>query len=286
MRNRIPILCAIAVAGAHLSNAADLHFYASPYRVDAGGAVMFHYLHEKGIPRERIASWAWDFDGDGTVDAQGLTAEGINATWYATYSEAEADSDGVCRVLPILTVVDTSGIEHVQTGITEDVYGTDGRIDSQLMIYPYNARNYELSVDFLGGPRLVTTDAEIRLFSDAELLQDGRIVRQIWDLGDGTVLEGASVRHAYQSRNEYTVSLTVEYILDSNKSVTNRMTETKNAYITVQEPKGNLALGRAYRRAIPTNTLGLTSSRRIRRSRRTETSISTIIILSAPTMII
>ena len=251
MRNRIPILCAIVVAGAHLSNATDLFFYASPYRVDAGGAVMFHYLPEKGIPRERIASWAWDFDGDGTVDAQGLTAEGINATWYATYSEAEADLDGVCRVLPVLTVVDTSGIKHVQTGITEDVYGTDGNPDSRLLIYPYNARNYEASVDFLGGPRLVTTDAEVRLFSDAKLLQDGQILRQIWDLGDGTIAEGASARHSYTNHNEYTVSLTVEYVLDSNKAVTNRMTETKNAYITVEDPKGNLALGRAYRKGYP-----------------------------------
>ena len=91
----------------------ELHFYATPVRVYAGDAVTFHYLGEKGIAREAIASWKWDFDGDGKIDARGSGYSGIDATWYATYDAtaghdpndvAYLDDNGYYHVSPTLTV--------------------------------------------------------------------------------------------------------------------------------------------------------------------------------------
>lgn len=250
MKRLSPFLIAVVAASGGL--AGELNFYATPYRVHNGDAVMFHYLPGKGLPSEAIASWSWDFNGDGTVDAKGRGSSGINATWYAVYEAALADSDGVYRVRPTLTVVSTNGSTYVQTGMTEDYYGTDGRIDSELLIHPYNMRNDEISVNFSGGPRLATIGTIIRFYSDAELLKDGRIVRQTWDFGDGTVLADVSApTHTYAERNDFKVTLTVDYVLDTDKSVTNTMSETKTAYINIQEDKGELSLGRAYRKGYP-----------------------------------
>ncbi len=250
MKRLSPFLIAVVAASGGL--AGELNFYATPYRVHNGDAVMFHYLPGKGLPSEAIASWSWDFNGDGAVDAKGRGSSGINATWYAVYEAALAGTDGVYRVRPTLTVVSTNGSTYVQSGMTEDYYGTDGRIDSELLIHPYNTRNDEISVNFSGGPRLATIGTIIRFYSDAELLKDGRIVRQTWDFGDGTVLADVSApTHTYAERNDFTVTLTVDYVLDTDKSITNTMSETKTGYISIQTDKGELSLGRAYRKGYP-----------------------------------
>ena len=228
----------------------ELHFYATPYRVHNGDAVTFHYLPEKGLALDEIASWVWTVDEK--IVARGKGPSGINATWYAVYNAALADSDGICRVKPQLTVVDVNGVTNTCVGMTEDYYGTDGTIDTDILVCPYNKRNDEISVNFSGGPRLSTVGSTIRFYSDAELLKDGRIVHQSWNFGDGTMeMDASSPTHVYWRRGEYSVSLTVDYVLYSDKFVTNTMSETKTAYINIQEDKGELSLGRAYRKGYP-----------------------------------
>lgn len=242
----------------------ELHFYATPVRVYAGDAVLLHYLGEKGVEKERIASWTWDFDGDGKVDARGRGSSGIDATWYATYDDSDPerlDDYGFYHVSPTLTVVTTDGATIVQQGLTEDHYGVDPGVKAEIVVRPYNARNSEISVDFSGGPRLTALDiptqtASVRLYPDVELKQAGKIVGYRWDYGDGEFDEAAysSVRyasHLYRAVGTYTVRLEVRYVLDADKSATNALAEVKEAYIDIQPDKGELSLGRAYRKGFP-----------------------------------
>lgn len=253
---------AAGVWGVTASAEDTLRFYATPVRVYGGDAVTFHYLGEKGLARERIASWAWDFDGDGTADQRGTGAVGIDATWYAVFDTGAVyegrswlDGSGFLHVLPRLTVVMTNGQTLVQTGMTEDSHY---EAKPEVVIRPYNARTAELSVDFSGGPRLMaldkTTDkATARFYADAELQQAGRIVGYKWDFGDGTVESGlkGNATHAYTATKHYDVTLTVSYVLDADKTKTNALSETKAAYIIVENDKGHLSLGRAYRKGFP-----------------------------------
>ena len=247
----------MAAAGA-LADGAELRFYATPVRVYGGDAVTFHYLGEKGLARESIASWAWDFDGDGTVDARGTGAAGIDATWYAVFDANDVEEDGFRHVLPRLMVTATDGRELVQEGMTEDYYGLDAGTKAELVIRPYNARTAELSVDFSGGPRLMSLEtgtgtATARFYADAELRQAGRITGYRWNFGDGTVEEGTkgNATHAYRGKGAFDVTLTVSYVLDKDKTATNELSETKAGYIVVEDDKGELSLGRAYRKGFP-----------------------------------
>ena len=235
-----------------------MRFYATPVRVYGGDAVLFHYLEEGGVASERIASWAWDFDGDGTDDLKGTGADGIGATWHAVFDGNDVEEDGFRHVLPRLTVVMTNGKTLVQKGMTEDPYGLDAGTKTELVIRPYNARTAELSVDFSGGPRLMalekkTGTATARFYADAELLQAGRIVSYKWNFGDGGQESGTkgNATHAYASKGAFDVTLTVGYVLDKDKSVTNTLSETKAGYIVVEDDKGELSLGRAYRKGFP-----------------------------------
>lgn len=259
-RNAMVLAAALAwmAAAGALADGAVLRFYATPVRVYGGDAVTFHYLGEKGLARESIASWAWDFDGDGTVDARGTGAAGIDATWYAVFDANDVEEDGFRHVLPRLMVTATDGRELVQEGMTEDFYGLDAGTKRELVIRPYNARTAELSVDFSGGPRLMaletsTGTATARFYADAELLQAGRITGYRWNFGDGTVEAGTkgNATHAYRSKGAFDVTLTVRYVLDKDKTATNELSETKAGYIVVEDDKGELSLGRAYRKGFP-----------------------------------
>lgn len=268
-RRQLSILLLSVVASSALA-ADELHFYATPVRVYAGDAVTFHYLGEKGIAREAIASWKWDFDGDGKIDARGSGYSGIDATWYATYDAtaghdtsdvAYLDDNGFYHVSPTLTVTTTNGLTFVQEGLTEDHYGIDPGTKAEIIVRPYNARNSEISVDFSGGPRLAALDVPtgtvaIRFYPDVELKQTGRIVGYRWSFGDGEVEDVAKqnvgyASHLYRAIGTYTVSLEVRYVLDADKSSTNSLVEAKEAYIDIQPDKGELSLGRAYRKGFP-----------------------------------
>lgn len=251
------VLAVWALAGA--ASAEDvLRFYATPVRVYGGDAVLFHYVEEGGVAAGRIASWAWDFDGDGTDDLKGTGSEGIGATWHAVFDANDVESDGFRHVLPRLTVTTTDGKTLTRSGMTEDFYGLDAGTKAELVIRPYNARTAELSVDFSGGPRLMalekgTGTATARFYADAELLQAGKIVGYKWDFGDGTEESGlkGNATHGYRSKGSFDVTLTVSYVLDADKSATNALSETKTGYIVVEDDKGELSLGRAYRKGFP-----------------------------------
>ncbi len=241
---------------AQMVGAQDLHFYAQPYQVHEGDAVLFHYLDaESVVPLEEIASWSWDFDNDGQVDAQGTGSEGINATWYATFDESKAQG-GTYAVTPKLKIVDTNGTVYTQIGITEDSHGVGDEVDPELFILVQSAGNDKIVVDFSGGPRLATAGTEIRFYADVNLLQDGQITGYAWDLdGDGNTDDSSAANptHTYPvgSENEYDITLTVSYTLDSDPGNTHMLSETKPAYINIQDDKGSLSLGRAYRKGFP-----------------------------------
>lgn len=113
----------------------DLSFLTRPYLVTEGSAVLFDYFDTKprAVPLTDIASWRWDFDNDGTWDRTGTISAGINATWYAVFDE-DRSTNGVMRVTSLLQVTDTNNVTDTQTGITEDIYGSDGLIDSYITI--------------------------------------------------------------------------------------------------------------------------------------------------------
>lgn len=254
MKKRAYLLLSLLGGVAALSSAQSLRFYTQPYRVHEGDAVLFRYLEAQSVPLGAIAQWAWDFDGDGVVDAQGTRPDAINQTWYARFDDAQADAAGLFLVLPTLSVTTTNGNTLFVQGITEDTYGTDGGVDSNLLIYAQSAGNAEIKVDFSGGPRLVTTGEPVRFYSEVELLQAGEVVGYDWEL-DGVGISADSVEanplFTYGAEGEYTITLNVEYVLDQAPGTTNVLSETKSAYINVQASKGELSLGRAYRKGFP-----------------------------------
>ena len=82
---------------ASFANAQTLRFLASPYKVKEGDAVTFQYLDQKPgvLSRAEVAGWAWDFDGDGVIDATGVapadgTLPNLNGVWYARFDRTLA----------------------------------------------------------------------------------------------------------------------------------------------------------------------------------------------------
>ena len=65
---KLRLFCLVLLFSITLIAADGLYFYATPVRVYSGDAVTMHYLGEKGVAREAIASWMWDFDSDGKID--------------------------------------------------------------------------------------------------------------------------------------------------------------------------------------------------------------------------
>src|SRR6266446_8980129 len=56
------------------SASAQLRFYTQPYHCFSGDAVRFIYFESTDtVAKANIALWAWDFDGNGTFDAQGTS---------------------------------------------------------------------------------------------------------------------------------------------------------------------------------------------------------------------
>ncbi len=51
--------------------------------------------------------------------------------------------------------------------------------------------------------------ATITFDGSASTDADGEIVSYLWDLGDGTTVEGAIVQHVYQQNGNFTIQLTV-----------------------------------------------------------------------------
>ena len=59
---------------------------------------------------------------------------------------------------------------------------------------------------------------------------DGTVVGQVWDMGDGTTLDGTRVRHVYNAPGAYTVALSVtDHSGVSNATSQDRLTNCVNA---------------------------------------------------------
>jgi len=77
-----------------------------------------------------------------------------------------------------------------------------------------------------------------------------------WSFGDGTTGTGSSVQKTYSALGTNKVVMTVQYQLVNTAGtaytgVTNSLSRTNEAFITVVPTVGNLSLGRAYRRGFP-----------------------------------
>ena len=81
-----------------------IRFYTAPYRCFSSDAVRFIYFENTNtVAKTNIATWAWDFDGNGTFDASGTNVTEMDQTWYATYDTTKA-TNGVQYIGPVLRV--------------------------------------------------------------------------------------------------------------------------------------------------------------------------------------
>ena len=122
-----------------------------------------------------IASYRWDFDGDGKADATG-----VKVAWtFARF--------GRHRVT--LTVTDN-----------------DGAFDSVTLDARVRARPV---AEFRFSPREPFVGDSVLFDASASHDPDGRIVAYRWEFGDGATGAGRSVEHIYKMPGTYTVTLVV-----------------------------------------------------------------------------
>lgn len=231
------------------TSAQTLRFYAAPYRANEGDSVTFHYLETTNTyARSAIATWSWDFNGDGIADATSMTQTNINATWIATF-DANKATNGVQLVSPVLRVTLTNGQSVSVTNITEAVSFTPNR-DPFLAIVSRAVGNPDLTANFNANPRLTTPGHPVRFFADIKLNKTNLTVANIgWTFGDGSSGSGSSPQHNYSVNGTYTVTMTVIYVIPG--ILTSALTRTNEAFIQVVQDAGNLSLGRSYRRGFP-----------------------------------
>ncbi len=235
-------------------------FYARPYKANEGDAVSFYYVETtNSLAKTNIASWQWDFDGDGTIDASGTGSDGLNSVWYATFDPTKKGADGVYRVLPRLYLTDFANNVYAATnGVTEDVYGPPEQgIDPEIQITEYAAGNPDLKVTMSSSKRLALTNESIRFFANVEFVKPGVVTAVDWNFngptnftGPGTS-NGNSVTYAYPSIGSNTVSMRVRYTINTNPAVVKEIIRTKSDFIRVVNVAPKLTLGRAYRRGFP-----------------------------------
>jgi len=248
------LLCAASLSATAQING-PLRFYATPYRVNEGDAVQFTYLETTNTyPKSAIKSWKWDFNNDGTFDATSTTGTNISATWTATYDATKA-TNNTQFVLPVLQVTLTNNTTLSVTGITETTTFTPAR-DKFLLIAAKATGNPDLTINFTATPRMTTMGVPVRFFADITLLKTGKVESVSWSFGDGTTGTGSSVQKTYSALGTNKVVMTVQYQLVNTAGtaytgVTNSLSRTNEAFITVVPTVGNLSLGRAYRRGFP-----------------------------------
>lgn len=124
-----------------------------------------------------IASWAWDFNNDGTTDA---TTE--VATWNYTVS-------GDHRVR--LTV-------HDNDTLTPPI-----GVEKMITVYPRPIASFTYS------PQNPIINQAVTFDASASYDPDGTIVGYSWDFGDGKTGSGQTLSHTYTSFGTYIVTLNV-----------------------------------------------------------------------------
>jgi hypothetical protein len=257
----------------------DLRFLAFPYKVNEGDAVTFQYLDQKPntLNRTNIASWEWDFDGDGVIDARGQApADGsppnLNGVWFAKFDRNRAVA-GAYRVVPRLFVETRDGRSLAETnGVTEDVVGLQtvnigaGNLpnqvdrDAEVIVEESATGNTDLKAHFGTAQRLVVNGTAVRFNSEVELLRPGKILSIDWDFTGGTnftVLNVASPTHVFPSTSfaqDFDVAMRVRYAIRTNASDyidQTPLVRVLPACVRVVPELGPLSAGRAYRRGFP-----------------------------------
>jgi len=132
-----------------------------------------------------IVDYAWDFDGDGTVDANGKTIDHI------------FDKSGTYNVFLTITSADDKEAQETFT-----VEAKSAGLQAKINANPASGV----------APLKVTFDA-----SASRIPDDVEIVSYIWDFGDGTPINksGARVTHRYSNIGIFNPSL---MIVDSNNN--------------------------------------------------------------------
>lgn len=280
MLNRIAgwlFIVAFLLTPVHAQTA--LRFLASPYRVKEGDAVTFQYLDQKTnvLNRAEVSGWAWDFDGDGTVDTSGVAATdgaypNLNGVWYAAFDRSRA-IDGVYKVLPRLFVTNRLGrVFSVVDGVTEDVAGLQQGVigadglpadidrDAHVEVVEFVGGNPDIKATFGTAQRLVLNNTPVRFLSQIDLLKSGRINSIDWDFNGGTnftVVNVSSPTNTFPTTSEaarYSVSMRVRYQVknsDSSFSEEREILRTLPDCVRVVPTLENLSMGRAYRRGFP-----------------------------------
>ena len=229
------------------SQTTALRFFASPYEVYAGDAVVFNYREDNrtspAVPTVQLAEiigWRWDFDGDGTWDQEmtvgdadpdtglPIAATAINATWISSLPAGVASKSITPRLQVRVTgdpAFGTLGFTpKTAVGVTEDVFGTDGTVDPSITVKSRGVGNANLSTAFSVNPRLALTSDTLRFYPEVTAA-DGRTLSNLtytWELaprgGGATVTlsgqfptQAASALSASPDGVIYDVTLTVAY---------------------------------------------------------------------------
>jgi len=224
-----------------------LRFFASPYEVYAGDAVVFNYREDNrtspAVPTVQLAEiigWRWDFDGDGTWDQEmsvgdadpdtglPIAATAINATWISSLPAGVASKSFTPKLQVRVTgdpAFGTLGFTpKTAVGVTEDVFGTDGTVDPSITVKSRGVGNANLSTAFSVNPRLALTSDTLRFYPEVTAA-DGRTLSNLtytWELaprgGGATVTlsgqfptQAASALSASPDGVIYDVTLTVGY---------------------------------------------------------------------------
>jgi len=150
-------------------------FTYTPDQPQAGEQITFD-ASASSDPNGVIASYEWDFDGDGTTDATGETVT-------HTYSDGG-------QYTATLTVTDDDSVTNATT-VTIDVR------DSPSAAFTYTPSK--------------PTPSETITFDGSNSTSDGSIASYEWDFdGDGvTDATGQQVTHAYTTAGSYNVTMTV-----------------------------------------------------------------------------
>ncbi|MCL4785197.1 MAG: PKD domain-containing protein, partial [Verrucomicrobia bacterium] len=232
--------------------AQTLRFYTDRYRVFEGDAVRFIYFETNNtVAKANIKSWAWDFNGDGTFDAQGTNVLQMDQTWYATQNPLRV-TNNIEVIAPILRVSNTLGQVFTVTNLTEDFRLGNQQEPLFLRVVKQATGNSKIKINFSANPRLVETNSPVRFYADVEAANDVLVNSITWIFGDGGNGAGSNPQHSYAVTGKRDVVMTVNYTITSGTTPTNQfISRTNFAFIEVVATPAKLSQGRAYRRGFP-----------------------------------